>query len=118
MDTLIPENLCAIVLSTIYLSPKNLGIKFELIWATENLTQILQKMSDIPLNHQLYICLRSLSFLIISVIFTLNINSMHVVGSLNCRTLWIFPVTTKKYSADYKVQNDKSKIAILSLLIR
>ena len=35
--TLIPENLCAIILSTIYLSPKNLGIKFELIWATENL---------------------------------------------------------------------------------
>ena len=35
--TLIPKNLCAIILSTIYLSPKNLGIKFELIWATENL---------------------------------------------------------------------------------
>ena len=36
-NTLIPKNLCAIILSTIYLSPKNLGIKFELIWATENL---------------------------------------------------------------------------------
>ena len=35
--TLIPKNLCAIILSTIYLSPKNLGMKFELIWATENL---------------------------------------------------------------------------------
>ena len=34
---LVPKNLCAIILSTIYLSPKNLGIKFELIWATENL---------------------------------------------------------------------------------
>ena len=37
MDTLVPKNLCAIILSTIYLSPKNLGRKFELIWATENL---------------------------------------------------------------------------------
>ena len=37
LATLIPKNLCAIILSTIYLSPKNLGIKFELIWATENL---------------------------------------------------------------------------------
>ena len=37
MHTLVPKNLCAIILSTIYLSPKNLGRKFELIWATENL---------------------------------------------------------------------------------
>ena len=35
--TFIPKNSCAIILSTIYLSPKNLGIKFELIWATEKL---------------------------------------------------------------------------------
>ena len=36
--TLVPKNLCAIILSTIYLSTKNLGRKFELIWATENLS--------------------------------------------------------------------------------
>ena len=30
-NTLVPKNLCAIILSTIYLSPKNLGRKFELI---------------------------------------------------------------------------------------
>ena len=62
------------------------------IWA-----QILQKLRDFPLNHQLYICLRYLSFLIISVIFTLNCMHCIVGGSLNCQTLWIFVVlvTTK-----------------------
>ena len=105
MITLIPKNLCAIILSTIYLSPKNLGRKFELIWATENLGTNSSKMSDFPLNHQLYICLRSLSFLNISVIFTLN--CMHVGGSLSCQTLRIFTVTPvadlQKVARDGKV---------------
>ena len=73
-------------------------------------------MSDLPLNHQLYIFLRSLSFLIILVILTLN--CMQIGDSLSCQTFWIFPVTTEKYSAEGTVQNDKSTIVILSVSIR
>ena len=49
-STLVPKNLCAIILSTIYLSLKNLGRKFELIWVTENLGTNFGKTNDFPLN--------------------------------------------------------------------
>ena len=80
------------------------------IWA-----QILQKMRDFPLNHQLHICLRSLSFLIISVILTFN--CMHVCGSLSCQTLWIFPVTNKNtvLITQYKMINLKLRFWVSQL---
>ena len=42
--TILEYGLVNIILSSIYMSPKNLGGKFELIWATKNL--ILRKMDD------------------------------------------------------------------------
>ena len=82
----------------------------DLFWS-----QICQKMRNFPMNHQLYICLKSLSFLFISVIFTFN--CMHVFGSLSYQTLWIFPVTTKNtvLSTQYKMINSKLRFWVSQL---
>ena len=78
-STLVPKNLCAIILSTIYLSLKNLGRKFELIWVTENLGTNFDKNEQFSTKFQwLYICLSSLLFIVIPVIL-LSIVSMWVV---------------------------------------
>ena len=74
-DTLVPKNLCAITLSTIYLSPKDLGRKFEIIWATENLGTNFGKNERFSSKFQLDICFSSLSFIVTPVIL-LSIVSM------------------------------------------
>ena len=74
-DTLVPKNLCAITLSTIYLSPKDLGRKFEIIWAPENLGTNFGKTERFSTTFQSDIYLSSLLFIIIPVIL-LSIVSM------------------------------------------
>ena len=101
------QNLCAILLSTIYFSPKNLGRKLEIIWATKNLGINLGKNERFSTKFQLYICLSSLLLVVIPVIL-LSIVSLWTLQSelFHIMEFTICPVTTRVYSDDGSVQND------------
>ena len=74
------------------MSPKNLGMKFELIWATENLGTNSSKNKRFSTEQSvLYLPL----IIIFPYYFSNFFNYMHVGGSLGCQTLWIFSLTTK-----------------------
>ena len=102
------------IASTIYLSPKNLGMKFELIWATENLGTNSSKNERFSTEQSvLYLPL----IIIFPYYFSNFFNCMHVGGSLGCQTLWIFPLTTKNtvLITQYKMINLKLRFWVSQL---
>ena len=87
-STLVPKNLCAIILSTIYLSTKNLGRKFKLIWVAKNLGTNSSKNERFSTKISIRHLPQFIIILYYSSHFAFNCNHVGLGGSPSCFTMW------------------------------